>query len=203
MDDAGEGSRATRREVLGATAGALAAGALPGRGAAQQASGPTVYVGSDEGTLYAVDAATGEEVWAFTQPADDVFSPTVVDGTVYVGSNNNAASDDTVHTLDASTGEKVWGFNTSWGDVSSSPTVVGGTVYVGSDNWSVYALDAGTGEQVWAFETNGSVNSSPTVVDGTVYVGVLTTACMRWMQGRASKSGSSKPATMSGRHRRW
>jgi hypothetical protein len=35
MDDAGEGSRATRRQVLGATAGALASGALPGHGAAQ------------------------------------------------------------------------------------------------------------------------------------------------------------------------
>ncbi len=35
MDDAGEGSRATRRQVLGATAGALAVGALPRHGAAQ------------------------------------------------------------------------------------------------------------------------------------------------------------------------
>ncbi len=69
MDDAGEWSRATRRQVLGATAGALAVGALPGRTGAQQASGPTVYVGSsphDDGTLYAVDAATGEQEWAFT-----------------------------------------------------------------------------------------------------------------------------------------
>jgi hypothetical protein len=54
MDDAGEGSRATRRQVLGATAGALAVGALPGRSSA----GPTVYVGDDDETLYAVDAAT-------------------------------------------------------------------------------------------------------------------------------------------------
>jgi len=69
MDDTGEGSRATRRQVLGATAGALATGALPGRSTAQQASGPTVYVGSDDNTLYAVDAATGEQEWAFTQPS--------------------------------------------------------------------------------------------------------------------------------------
>jgi hypothetical protein len=78
MDDAGEGSRATRRQVLGATAGALAVGALPGRSGAQQASGPTVYVGSDDATLYAVDAATGTEEWAFTDPSSIVrSSPTV------------------------------------------------------------------------------------------------------------------------------
>ena len=87
MDDAEEGSRATRREVLGATAGALAVGALPGRSTAQQASGPTVYVGSADDTLYAVDAATGTQEWAFTQPSNSVYSsPTVVDGTVYIGS---------------------------------------------------------------------------------------------------------------------
>ena len=79
MDDAGEGSRATRRQVLGATAGALAVGALPGRSGAQQASGPTVYVGSKDETLYAVDAATGSQEWAFTQPSLRVeSSPTVV-----------------------------------------------------------------------------------------------------------------------------
>jgi len=79
MDDAGEGSRATRRQVLGATAGALTVRSLSGRGVAQQASGPTVYVGSNDETLYAVDADSGEQEWAFTQPSNDVASsPTVV-----------------------------------------------------------------------------------------------------------------------------
>jgi outer membrane protein assembly factor BamB len=71
-------SRATRRRVLQATAGALAVGAVSGRGAAQ-ASGPTVYVGPWDDNLYAVDAATGSEEWAF-ETGDWVQSPpTVVD----------------------------------------------------------------------------------------------------------------------------
>jgi outer membrane protein assembly factor BamB/serine/threonine protein kinase/FKBP-type peptidyl-prolyl cis-trans isomerase 2 len=165
MDDAGEGSRATRRQVLGATAGALAVGALPGRTGAQQASGPTVYVGSGDGNVYALDAGTGEGVWSFETGTAVVSSPTVVDGTVYVGSN-----DGNVYALDAGTGEEVWAFGTGdW--VESSPTVVDGTVYVGSWDNSVYALDAGTGQQVWEFDTGKFDWSSPTVVDGTVYVG--------------------------------
>jgi len=76
MDDTGEGSRATWRQVLGATAGALAAEALPGRSSAQQASGHTVCVGSrdsfgDDGTLYAMDAATGTQERPF-DTIDDV-----------------------------------------------------------------------------------------------------------------------------------
>jgi outer membrane protein assembly factor BamB len=46
----------------------------------------TVYVGSADDNLYAVDAATGDQRWAF-ETGDVVYSsPTVADGTVYVGS---------------------------------------------------------------------------------------------------------------------
>ncbi len=97
MDGAGEGSRATRRQVLEATAGALAAGALPGRSSAQQASGPTVYAGSWH-TLYAVDADSGSQEWAFTQSGRVSSSPTVADGTVYrvTGRVPRGRSEDTV-----------------------------------------------------------------------------------------------------------
>ena len=66
MDDTGEGTQATRRELLRATAGALATGVLPGRSGAQQASDPAVYVGAgfaDDSTLCAVDTATGRFEW--------------------------------------------------------------------------------------------------------------------------------------------
>lgn len=111
----------TRRRVLQATAGALAVGAVSGRGAAQsQASGPTVYVGSNDETLYAVDAETGSQEWAFTQSSNYVdSSPTVVDGTVYVGS-----SDATLYAVDAATGSQEWAFTQPSRVVSSAPTVV-------------------------------------------------------------------------------
>jgi len=45
-----------------------------------------VFVGSNDGNLYAVDAATGEEHWRFETGDKIRSSPTVVDGTVYIGS---------------------------------------------------------------------------------------------------------------------
>jgi PKD repeat protein len=58
----------------------------------------------------------------------------VVDGAVYVGSNDNF-----VYALDAQDGTKIWDYYTH-GPVSSSPAVVDGAVYVGSNDNFVYAL---------------------------------------------------------------
>ena len=131
---------------------------------AQETNG-TVYVGSVDSSLYAIDAATGEKEWSYVTGHEIRSSPTVVDGTVYVGSIDNS-----VYAIDAATGEKEWSYATG-NDVYSSPTVVNGTVYIGSNNDSLHAVDAATGEKEWKYATGGRVRSSPTVVDGTVYVG--------------------------------
>jgi outer membrane protein assembly factor BamB len=125
----------------------------------------TVYVGSDDNNVYALDAGDGTEQRRF-QTYDWVYSsPSVVNGTVYVGSDDN-----NVYALDAGDGTQQWRFKTEHG-VYSSPAVVDGTVYVGSHDDNLYALDADGGAEQWRFQTDGSVTSSPGVVDGTVYVG--------------------------------
>ena len=110
-------------------------------------------------------AAPGEKLWSFRTGADVRSSPTVVGGTVYIGSN-----DKNVYALDARTGQQMWNFTTG-GQVSSSPTVVNGMMYVGSYDFNIYALDARTGLKLWNFTTGNYVYSSPTVVNGTLYVG--------------------------------
>jgi len=120
----------------------------------------TVFVGSSDNNLYAVDTETGTQQWVF-ETSDSVSSPTVVDGAVFVGSG------DDLYAVDAETGEQEWAFET--GDSVSSPTVVDGTVFIGSMDNNLYAVDAETGTQQWAFETGSWVGSSPTVVDGTIF----------------------------------
>ena len=46
----------------------------------------TVYVGSEDGRLYAVDAATGKKLWDIITGGRITSSPAVADGTVYIGS---------------------------------------------------------------------------------------------------------------------
>jgi outer membrane protein assembly factor BamB len=124
-----------------------------------------VYVGNDNGRLYAVNASTGKEVWSFATGANVHGSgPAIANGVVYFGS-----IDHSVYALNASTGAKLWSFATP-GGVESSPAVANGVVYVGSDGF-IYALDATSGAKLWSFHTGAFVNSSPAVVDGKLYVG--------------------------------
>ncbi len=133
-------------------------------------STPTVvngvlYIGSDDGNVYAINASTSQQKWAFPTGGAVSSRPTVVNGVLYIGSYDNK-----VYAIDALTGQQKWAFPT--GDkVPSSPTVVNGVLYIGSDDGNVYAIDALTSQQRWVFPTGGAVSSSPTVVNGVLYIG--------------------------------
>jgi outer membrane protein assembly factor BamB len=128
-------------------------------------AGGLAYIGSDDGTVYAVDATTGAPKWTFTTGGPVQSAPAVAFGIVFVGSY-----DGKVYALNATTGAKIWSFNTG-GDVVAAPTVDGGVVYVDSFSGSVDALAASTGTPLWSFATGGMMLSSPAVSNGDVYVG--------------------------------
>src|SRR5947199_253676 len=86
----------------------------------------TVYIGSDDHNVYALNARTGGKVWSYIT-GDIVFSPAVAGGLVYIGSY-----DQNIYALNAKTGAKVWSYNTG-GAVIPTPRVVNGVVYTNSD----------------------------------------------------------------------
>ena len=128
----------------------------------------TVYAGSYDGKVYALNGATGAKKWEF-QTGEMVSSSPAIgsDGTVYVGS-----SDYKVYALNGATGAKKWDFLTE-SFVQSAPAIGSdGTVYVGSWNGNVYALNGASGNMKWEFLTGSVVYSSPAIgTDGMVYVG--------------------------------
>ena len=96
----------------------------------------TVYVGSFDGKVYALDGKTGAIKWKF-ETGDGVNSSPAIgaDGTIYVGSWDNK-----VYALDGRTGAKKWEFLTG-DEVHSSPAIgADGTVYIGSNDGKVYAI---------------------------------------------------------------
>jgi outer membrane protein assembly factor BamB len=128
-------------------------------------SNGVVYVGSDDGNLYALDASTGVEVWRYDTGGPVGSSPTLANGLVYVGSDSAR-----VLALDASTGDKVWEFGTG-GAVIASPTAANGLVYVGSfEDATFQALDASTGVPVWSFAAPASIYKAAAVARDMVLV---------------------------------
>jgi outer membrane protein assembly factor BamB len=124
-------------------------------------AGGVLYIGAEDGHVYALNAATGAKRWSF--PAGTDSSPAVANGVVYIGSGN-------MYALNAATGARRWTFPAGGID-DSSPAVANGVVYIGSDNGHVYALNAATGDKRWSFHTGGFLFSSPAVVNGVVYIG--------------------------------
>lgn len=85
-----------------------------------------VYVGSDDGKVYCLDAENGSEIWNHTIGDWVASSPAVANGKVYIGSCNWE-----VYCLDAENGTEIWNYTT--GEmVLSSPSVADGRVYMGS-----------------------------------------------------------------------
>jgi len=123
-------------------------------------AGGVVYVGSDDGRLYAFDAGgvTGcsgaprqcAPLWTATAGDAVDSSPAVVNGVVYVGSSF-ADQSGALSAFDAAGSRGCGGSPKTcaplWtapvgGSVSSSPTVAGGVAYVTSADGSLYAFDA-------------------------------------------------------------
>jgi outer membrane protein assembly factor BamB len=127
-----------------------------------------VYVGSGDGNVYALNAATGKLKWSAATGGAVVSSPAVVGGSVYVGSVNG-----TVYALNAATGAVKWSDDLSILEPSGfagSPTVSNGIVYIGGSSGNLYALNAASGFSNWAAPTGGNIESAPAVAGGLVYV---------------------------------
>jgi len=112
----------------------------------------------------------GSEVWSRTVEYYGKGSPSVgPDGTVYVGSGNNA-----VYAFN-SNGSLKWTVSTSLG-VRSAPAIgPDGTIYVGTGDGNLYAIDPdSTVKWVVAAGSQRQGLASPAVgADGTIYVGSL------------------------------
>jgi outer membrane protein assembly factor BamB len=114
-----------------------------------------VYVGSSNGNLYALDAASLTRVWRFETGNKIWSTPAVDNGVIFVGS-----FDKKVYAVDANTGVQKWSFTTE-GAILATPVIDNGTVYVASFDRKIYALDEATGSLKWQFPAAGQNGDSP------------------------------------------
>ena len=134
-----------------------------------------LYVGLDDGTLLALDAADGHVLWSAALGAAPSADPALADGRIHV-----PLADGDLVTLPADgcgapTCAVAW--RSHLGGAGVQPAVAGGVVFVGTDAGQLVALRAAgcgrpTCHPLWQRDLGGPVTGAPAVSGGRVYVGV-------------------------------
>jgi len=148
----------------------------------------TVYIGSDDNNIYAIDPETGLEKWRFLTGGEIQSSPAIgPDGSIYFGSLDN-----NFYALKPS-GSLKWSYNIG-NYVFSSPAISsdGRVIYVGASDNGIYAINTSSGTLKWRVMTGGKIISSPAIgndgIEEVIYVGSLD----RHVYALAADNGTTK-----------
>jgi outer membrane protein assembly factor BamB len=131
--------------------------------------GGMVFVGTDAGGVYGLNARTGREVWRSTSFSRfgrrEYFyaSPTVAYGRVYIGN-----TDGTLYAFGARTGHLLWAQHAG-SYIYTAAAVWRRLVIVGTYNGDLIAYDAATGDARWRHSAPSAIHGAPTVLDGIAY----------------------------------
>ncbi len=125
----------------------------------------TLFIGSSDKNVYALDATNGTQKWKYTGTESFSYTrPAYNNGFIYT-----ASLDAHVYALSSISGSLYWKFKTGE-SIESSPAIANGTLYIGSNDDYFYALDEKKGTLKWKFLTGGNVSSTPLVYQNRVYV---------------------------------
>ena len=115
--------------------------------------GKTIFAGSENWNLYALDAATGNMKWSFNTNDNVMGSPTISkDGNVlYLGTGLSE-----VYAINTADGTPAWTYPIFvWLSVTGSPTVgTDGTIYVANEEGDLWALNT-DGSYQWITLSSG------------------------------------------------
>lgn len=148
---------------------------------------PSVFFGSSDGNVYALNANTGELKWKFGVKGSFHCSPVLYKNTLYVGS-----WDANLYAIDITTGKERWKFETvaktGFKGIESSVAVANGLVYFGARDPFLFALNADTGKLVWKYDAAYSwIISSPVVANDVLYVGTSDTYALLGLDAKTGK----------------
>ena len=128
--------------------------------------GNTLYVGTFGSDLYALDAATGEPVWATPIKAKNWIwaGPTLFEGVLYF-----TDVDGNVYAADAATSQSLWAVKPG-GLMRAAPAISGDLLYVGDRDGKLFGLNRNDGSLNWPQTLKGQILAPILVVDDLVLV---------------------------------
>ncbi len=127
----------------------------------------TLFLGTADNFLLAVDATNGTELWRFEAEHSIWAQPVYKDGVLYV-----VSLDKKLYALNAETGALEWELAFG-GSIANKPSVGADLLYLGTFDNKLHAVDVATGAERWAVDTGGWAWSGPALADGVVYAADL------------------------------
>lgn len=131
-------------------------------------AGGLIYAGFSDGTLVALNAATGTEQWEITLNRNtrfkDIDSSPVIDGDViYINSY-----DDRVYCVSKDKGDILW--SAPFGGIST-PLISGEKLLVTSSRGELAALEKSSGRELWKYSSKHGILTDPLLHAGLVTAG--------------------------------
>lgn len=133
--------------------------------------GKTLYAGSWDHRLHAINIYTGKLRWAFTADAEINSSPAFANGKIYFGTDGGS-----LYALDARTGRLRWRAQAlaRFGRREyfyATPTIAYGRVFIGNTDGTLYAFGAASGRLLWAQRAGTYIYTAAAVWRRRVFVG--------------------------------
>ena len=125
----------------------------------------TVYVGSYDTNVYALQASNGKMLWKFPTHGGVVTRPLADKEHLYFGSR-----DGHFYALLRKHGRQVWQYPTGQA-IYSSPRMAEGYLFFGSDDGLLHVVHAASGRRAWSFDTASPIRSTPYVDGQHLYFG--------------------------------
>ena len=123
----------------------------------------TLYFGSDDGFLYALDARTGADRWRLDLGApSDV--PVFGNGVVAVADGNGI-----LHGVAAASGTELW--HTGPIVNTTAPALAAGIVYISGTDHRAHGFDLQTGVERWSWTTTADLSNALAISADTAYLG--------------------------------
>lgn len=121
--------------------------------------------------LYILDAATGKEIWSFTESKNRLIaSPLVIENMAY-----QPSTDGNVYAINLTTKQLAWTQKTGdpiWAQPADNANC--NCVFVTSMDHFIYSFDAKVGTQIWKTDLGAAIVGTPAVSsDGSLYVGTF------------------------------
>ena len=142
----------------------------------------TVYIGSQDRSLYALNAATGEVEWEY-EAGGGISADAVAAGDAIIA----ADLDGRIHAVDRETGARIWTTAPAsriWGKVSANEN----SAFAANKDGHVIAASLEDGSESWRFEAQEAIYGGAAVVGNSV----LATSRDSWVYSIDAQNGALK-----------